>query len=442
MRPHLLSLAAGTLTALATIGCADQTPTAPLSRFSPVASAAVTSVEEPATGPWARIVRGETGPGSLYAIHVPRNWNGGAVHYVHGIRPPLHPITLDGVKLDGITPEENGQDGFFAVREGLGEKGYAFVYSSFSENGLALKDGAQRTHQLRGLVASELSGQPQRNFLVGYSLGALVALNLAERFPDQYNGVLAACGMVGGTMRELQYIGDVRALFDVFYPRVLPGSPITPSDTAVSLADVQKLVVGAVLRNPVGMFAIASTAQTPLAFVPGNLIDRTHPTFPAAFNSMLGSLVTALYYQLIGIPDVLDRTHNHSPYGNVGVTYTPGRLVIPDPHGLLAGAIAMADRNVARFEMSDDARNYFTKYYEPTGRLAIPALTIHNLLDPLVPVSHEIAFAGTVAAAGSSAMLLQRFVPNYAHCTFDKNLIVNSVVDLDVWATTGTKPQR
>jgi len=45
-------------------------------------------------------------------------------------------------------------------------------------------------------------------------------------------------------------------------------------------------------------------------------------------------------------------------------------------------------------------------------------------------------------AAGSSEMLLQRFVPNYAHCAFDKNLIVNSVVDLDVWATTGTKPQR
>ena len=434
MRRTLLSIAACGAAALA--ACAEPA-TAPIVPEL-VGLGSVTSVTEPTTGPWARIVEGETGPGSLYALHIPKSWNGAAVYYAHGIRPPLDPITLGGVNLAG-TPEPLGQDRFFEVRDALGEKGYAFAYSSFSENGLAIKDAAQRTHQLRGLLAAELGGQPKRSFLAGYSLGALVALNLGERFPDQYSGVLAACGMVGGTMRELQYIGDVRALFDFFYPGVLPGGPITPPETPLTVAEVQQRVVGAVLKNPLGMFAIASTAQTPLAFVPGNLADPTHPTFALAFQTMLGSLVTALYYQLIGIPDVLDRTHNHSPYGNVGVTYTLGAPVIPNPAGL-AGLIAMADAGVARFEMAPDARTYFEKYYQPTGRLTIPVLTVHNVFDPLVPFFHEATFAGIVAAAGSSDMLVQKAVPNYAHCSFDKNLIVGSVTALDGWATGGTKP--
>jgi pimeloyl-ACP methyl ester carboxylesterase len=204
--------------ALSLIACVDRAPVGPTgpsdARFQK------TSVATPASGPWATVVEGRTGPGSLYALYVPRAWNGDAVYYAHGVRPPLAPITLDD------------QDNFFEVRDALGALGYAFAYSSFSENGLAIKDGAQRTHQLRGLLASTIGRPPRRNYLAGYSLGALVALQMAERFPGQYDGALTMCGMVGGTPLQVQYIGDVRALFDWFYPGVLPGDvnavPPTP----------------------------------------------------------------------------------------------------------------------------------------------------------------------------------------------------------------------
>jgi pimeloyl-ACP methyl ester carboxylesterase len=205
--------------------CTDRSPTGP--SLSPdVATSKTTTV---ASAPWARIVEGETGPGSLYALYIPQNWNGEAIYYAHGIRPPepFAPISLDD------------QDNFFAVRDALGALGYAFAYSSFSENGLAVKDGAQRTHQLRGLLASELHAQPQRNYVVGYSLGGLVALELGERFPKQYDGVLAMCGMVGGTPRELQYVGDVRALFDFYYPGVLPGNVISVPTPPLTVAEVR-----------------------------------------------------------------------------------------------------------------------------------------------------------------------------------------------------------
>jgi len=417
MRYAALPLMAGTL--LAATACTDQSP------VSPATSAAFdkATVTTPTDGPWARIVEGETGPGSLYALYIPRDWNGDAIYYAHGIRPPLAPITL------------SDQDNFFEVRDALGAQGYAFAYSSFSENGLAVKDGAQRTHQLRGLLASEIQGQPEHSYLAGYSLGALVAVKLGEQFPTQYDGVLAMCGMVGGTPIELQYVGDVRALFDFYYPGVLPGDVISVPGAPLTIAQVQGLVVGAIMQNPLGLYAIASTAQTPLPYAPvGSVTDPSS----TAFQTLVGSLVTALYYQLLGTPDVVDRTHGHSPYSNRGVTYTLGTPVIPHP--ALATLIAQSDAGVARYDITPDAANYLERNYLPTGDLQLPVVSVHNLWDPLVPFFHEPAFAQTVAAAGASSMLLQRAVPNYGHCNFPTPLVLNSFQTLVDWVTTGVKP--
>ena len=415
---------------LAAISCTDQSPLGPeLDRKARTAKVTV-----PASGPWARVVEGETGPGSLYALYIPTQWNGDAIFYAHGIRPPLDPIALD-----------NNQDNFFEVRDALGALGYAFAYSSFSENGLAVKDAAQRTHQLRGLLNSELDAQPQRNYLAGYSLGALVALDLGERFPEQYDGVLAMCGMVGGTPLELKYIADVRALFDTYYPGVLPGDAISVRGPPLTIPEVQGRVIAAITPTPtnpgavLGLFAIASTRQTPLAYVPiGSLGDPSS----TAFQTLVGSLIYALYYQLLGAPDVLDRTHGHSPYDNRQTVYTMGTPAVPDPSlvPLIASMIAASNIGVTRYDMPPDAQNYLDKYYSPTGDLRIPVVSVHNFFDPLVPFFHEQALAQIAASAGASSMLLQRGVPNYGHCNFTTPLVVSSFQTLATWVTTGVKP--
>lgn len=420
MRITRYPLLAGALLAIA--GCADQHPLAPS-----VQTFKKGNVSEPSAGPWARIVEGETGPGSLYALYVPRDWNGEAVFYAHGIRPPLAPVTLDD------------QDNFFEVRDELGGMGYAFAYSSFSENGLSIKDGAQRTHQLRGLLASEIRGQPTRSYLAGYSLGALVAVNLAERFPGQYDGVLTMCGMIGGTPRELDYIGHVRALFDFFYPGVLPGNVVEVPAGASLTPALQGSIIAAISTNPIGLFAIASAVQTPLAYAPiGSLADPSS----TAFQSLVGSLIYALTYQLIGSPDVLERTHGQSPFDNSATTYAVGTLTSPHPafDAAIAGAVAAANGGVARYTTTVSAQNYLEKHYVPTGDLRIPMVSVHNLWDPLVPYFHETAFAQITAAAGTSDMLLQRAVQNYGHCNFPTSLVVGSFQSLVDWVRTGVKP--
>jgi pimeloyl-ACP methyl ester carboxylesterase len=423
MRGRLAALAACSLLIVAACGDAP-TPLAPSSE----PAARKTAVEP--TGPWANVVEGTTGPGSLYGIYVPRNWNGDVVYFVHGILPPYAPIELP----DDISD----WDGFLLVRDQLGALGFAVAYSSFSENGLALKDAAQRTHQLRGLVASVVKGQPNRSFVVGYSLGSAAALQLVEKYPKQYDGAVLACGMLAGTPRELQFVGDVRALFDYYYPGVLPGDAITvPEGYVPTLQQVAALVQPAVIANPLGLFAIASTAQTPLAYVPGNVTVAG-----ASQSTLVQSLIVALWYQLIGTPDVVERTHGHSPYDNSGVTYTLGTPVVPALAPVLSAAIAGSNAGVDRFTSPPDAQNLLARYYVPTGDLEIPVITVHNLWDYLVPYFHEPAFQQIVQSAGASDMLLQRAVPDYGHCsnTALRNTVVQSFLDLVTWTSTGEKP--
>jgi len=416
---------------LLTAACTDRSATGP-SLAGEVAAARVTS---PGVGPWSRIVEGETGPGSLYALYIPQHWNGAAIYYAHGFRPPVPyaPIAL------------NDQDNFFEVRDALGQLGYAFAYSSFSENGLAEKDGAQRTHQLRGLLTSELPTPPSRNYLAGYSLGALISMEIAEKHPDQYDGVLAMCGAVGGSPLELQYVGDVRALFDYYYPGVLPGNVISVPVPPMSVAELQARVIAAITptaanpRATFGLYAIASTAQTPLAYAPvGSLGDPSS----TAFQSLVGSLVTALYYQLIGTPDVVDRTHDHSPYANRDTTYTMGTPAVPVAAlaPVIESMINASNAGVARYDSPPDAQNYLRNNYVPTGRLSIPVVSVHNLWDPLVPFFHESALGAAAIRAGTTGNLLQRAVPGYGHCNFSTPLVISSFQTLVDWVRTGTKP--
>lgn len=411
---------------IAGVACADQsTVTPPLTAPNNASTVATVSPTQ-----WAMVDTGYAGPGSVYAIYVPTNWNGDAIYFAHGVRAPQGPIELG-----------DDQDNFAEVRDALGGLGYAMAYSSFSENGLAVKDGAQRTHQLRGLLASKLKGAPTHNYLMGYSLGSLISLSLVEQFPGQYDGLLAMCGEVAGSIRQLQYIGDVRVLFDFFYPGVLPGNVISPPSTPPTQDEVQALVVGALAANPpaslFGLYAIASATQTPLAFVPGNVTNFADP----ALQTMVKSLVAALYYQLIGTQDVLDRTHGRSPYTNRNTTYTLGTPVIPALAPVFASMLAAANAGVPRYDMPPDARNYLQNYFVPTGNLRIPALTVHNYWDYLVPFFHETTLATIVADAGASNMLSQAPpVLNYGHCNFPTPLVVQSFQSLVDWVTTGNKP--
>lgn len=187
------------LTALAvlTAGCDSGTP---------VESIAIRTASTAQVVDGVREVTGETGPGSRYALFVPESWNGSLVLYAHGFRDTAESLSV------------RDQDNLFAIRRRLTDQGYAVGYSSYSENGFAVKDGMQRTQQLRGLFAAQF-GQPRQTLLMGHSLGGLIALGLAERFLQHYSGALVMCGIAGGSRTTVDYIANVRGPLRLLLPR-------------------------------------------------------------------------------------------------------------------------------------------------------------------------------------------------------------------------------
>lgn len=408
-----LTTIAGALLVLA--GCSESDT----SIVAPPANVARNVVSETSTDLWSRIVTGETGPGSQYQLYLPREWNGTAVFYAHGIRDVLEPISL------------RDQDAFQTMRDQLGARGFAVAYSSFSENGYAVEDAGRRTHQLHGLLTSEF-GRPTRSLLVGNSLGALAIMELAERFPNEYDGVVPICGIVGGTKAQLEYVVNVRALFDHFYPGLLPGTANEPVPGYIMDGAKQAQIIGAVSANPVGMLVIASTAQTPLEFTTSA--------------QLVESLLNALGYHARGADNVLSFTNGKFPVSNAGVTYSPrpGLIVPPLTLAAVLAQLVGVNANVPEFEADPSAAVWADNHFTPSGALQIPTLTLHNRWDRLVPFFHETLLAGRVADAGATNLLVQRANPawGYGHCAIPTSAVVQAVTDMNSWVETGIKPNN
>src|SRR5437762_1349076 len=95
-------------------------------------------------------------------------------------------------------------------------------------------------------------------------------------------------------------------------------------------------------------------------------VELPWTTFPELINS----IVRVLGYNVLGTNDLLDRTGGASPFENRSTTYSG--LGIGDS-GLNAG--------VGRFAGSTQAFNYLKAFYQPTGSLKAPVLTLHTTLD-------------------------------------------------------------
>lgn len=216
---------------------------------------------------------------------------------------------------------------------------------------------------------------------------------LAESFPGAYQGALAMCGPVGGGRLEIDYVGNVRVLFDYFYPGVIPGDAVNVPDMDFSPdGPLVKAIIAAILANPVAAVQLASVDQIKLPYTtPGQLIN---------------SIVRVLGYHVRGTNDLLERTGGEVPFGNTTTRYTGLGL-------LLSPAV---NNGVQRVRAQDGGIRYLTDFYQPRGNLMVPLLTLHTTMDPDVPFFHEAALAKIVATAKRSQWLAQQSVQRYGHC--------------------------
>jgi pimeloyl-ACP methyl ester carboxylesterase len=381
-------------------------PTRPtITRLAFIVIAPLLAAPAAAQSPSFTTITGDFGPGASYEIAMPTApWNGELVVFAQGIGRPADPVAL---------PNPG------ALRDTLTSQGFALVYTSRSVNGYgALKDGMQRTHQLRGIFTATIA-EPTRVYLFGRSLGGLISVMLAERFPVQYDGVLSGCGLLGGGEAELNYLADAWVLFDYFFPGVIPRNGLS--------------IPAGLDFEPGG-----STYNAVLTALSQGLLPPGQPTLQFARTAKLpganaGEIVAA-GMNVIGFTvnqgnDLMEVVHGHMPYDNSATVYS--------------GSLDDAALNVsvARYVSDPSADNYMEHYYTPGGALRIPVLTLHSTRDPVAPIFHEEMFAQAVQAAGASPFLLQRTVNGFSHCGFPsaETAAFSALVQ---WVRTGVKPQN
>lgn len=121
-----------------------------------------------------------------FRVEVPDRWNGTLVLYSHGYMPPGFPA-FPGIGLTNRLP--GGE-----TETWLLEHGYALAASQFQEKGV----GYQVQHGLQDQLAlldwfDANVGRPRHTVASGQSLGASIAVLLAEAHPDRFDGVATMC---------------------------------------------------------------------------------------------------------------------------------------------------------------------------------------------------------------------------------------------------------
>ena len=347
-------------------------------------------------------VSGVTGEGALYAMYVPSNWNGSLVLWAHGYNSPSDPLTLFYSHFEGI-------------RTGLLDGGYAVALSSYSENGWAVVDGAARTHQLVGLFTARFQ-RPARVYLIGRSMGSLVATKLAETHPAQYDGIVAYCAFLGGAQMFVDHVFNTRLLFDLYYPGVLPGDPLDPPP--VNPGTMLALAQAAMVADASKMHSIATAMAAigmPLTAVPGSSYNTT----------LMGSILTALGYAINGYSELAMRGHGQIPFDNWDTDY-----VIP-----------AVEAGIPRYHGNPDAMNFMQQAYQPSGRLRIPMVALDIMWDNVTPLFHKDAYQVLVDAEGASDLLFRTaVVPEYRHCPSTSAPVLNAFQLLVDWVENGVHP--
>ena len=385
--------------------------------------------------------------GAPYRVRVPANWNGTLVLYSHGYRQ-----AVGGATTAQDAPTED-------VATALLAKGFAIAGSSYGRNGWAVTNGLAAGVSLLTWFDSHV-GVPSRVYAWGDSLGGLVTQTLAERYPALVDGALPMCGVLGGSVRNLDLALDVAvAVKRLLYPS-MKLSGYASYDEAKATFDAAFAAVYAATQpvdgspNPdiAKLLAIASIVDAPYRTASYDGTDAA-----SVVGGIVEGLATALFYGTVDRYELEQRVGGN-PSTNAGVDYTrrigftDGKRFTSFGFGvdLLKSYAGSVNVFGARVTANADARRRFATQYVPTGDLRVRTLTMHTAYDPLVLVQNESVFRDAVAAHNDLSRLVQLYTTPPAsydpapygagHCNFTTAEYVGALKALDSWVRTGATP--
>lgn len=322
--------------------------------------------------------------GSVWLFCPPTvDWNGDLVVFAHGYVAPDEPLTAGFDQL--VLPDGTTIPGLVT------SMGYLFAASSYPKNGLAVREGIADTKALVEQLGMTLA--PNHVYLLGASEGGLVATLAVERYPEVFSGGLSTCGPIGDFRGQIDYIGDFRVVFDYFFQRVLPRSPVSiPADLIAGwYSTYAGRVAAAMAANPTAASELLRVARA--------------PTDPGDPSTSVATAQQVLWYNVFATNEARIELGGR-PFDNRKRVYSGSS----NDAGL--------NHKVERFKASSKALESIAADYQTSGSLQVPLITMHNTGDPVVPFWHEELYTAKTIAIGSDGMHVNIEIARYGHCNF------------------------
>jgi len=330
-----------------------------------------------------------TTPNGIICILVPSPWNGDLVIFAHGYVDPRQPVGIPYDQL--ILPDGTSIPG---IVTGLH---FAFATTSYSKNGLAVKEGVTDILALVQFFKDNV-GPVGHVYLIGASEGGLVTTLAVERNPTVFSGGVATCGPIGDFSQQINYWGDFRVLFDYFFPGLLPPTPVTiPDAVYYGWETTYAPLVGGAILDPANL---AKTAQ--LLKVSHAPIDSAKPA-----DTTLQTVLGILGYNVLATNEGKVELGGQ-PFNNKN----PFRFYFGSKNDFLLNL------SVARFSADPAALAEIRANYQTSGILRVPLVTLHDTGDPIVPFWHEGLYLLKVLRTGSLRNYVGIPVSRYGHCQF------------------------
>ena len=328
--------------------------------------------------------------GALYCITESPSWNGDLVIFAHGYVAVDEPLDIPWSQMTFVS--DAGDTVYLPdVVNGLG---YDFATTSYRENGLAIQSGIDDILNLIDVFEQKV-GTPNRIYLVGASEGGLITTLAVERRPDRFSGGFALCGPIGSFTGQVNYWGDFRVLFDYFMdlPRhdILPGTAIDIPEELMTNWDSYyvRRVLAALILRPLATKQLMTVSAAPY--------DETKKATIA--ETSLG----ILWYNVFATNDAVAKLGGN-PFDNHDRKYKGSYSDF------------LLNRRVARFTADPSALEEIANYYETSGNLQVPFVTMHTTGDPIVPYWQQSLYAAKVPEGFPAYIPIT--VERYGHCNF------------------------
>ena len=362
--------------------------------------------------------------GALYEIVLPQTWNlipdGHRVIlvYAHGYVDPDRPITLPADEIS------DGLGGSVPIKDFITDNNLGWASTSYRDNGLVVVDAVEDIMELRTAIDAFFESHeltpPDKVLLVGPSEGGLVTVLTIEQNPGMFDAAIATCCPIGSFYDQLQYYGDAHVLFKYFFGPSINGINLG-SPKGVSKRTMNAWNDGSLKE------AVIEILQDDYINNGGNKIrqflncanipaDRSDPT------AVVSAILEVLRFPIMATNDAIFRLGG-SPYNN------------KNDKTIYEGSDNDRKLNltVERIKRSDweQAAQKVADFYETSGILTTPLVTLHNEFDHVSLYENQYLYANKV-------LVPELFFPiksnqAYGHCNFNVGeilTIINGILQL------------